>query len=105
MTEDFVGEVSEGMPLAVGGRHEGPEAMLREVWGAVFAAYDVSVDAERYLPCGESTVVALGRYRGVERATGRPLDARFAHVLAIREGRVSRLEQITDTGARTGARG
>ena len=33
MTSDFVGEVSAGMPLGVGGQHDGSEAMLREVWG------------------------------------------------------------------------
>jgi uncharacterized protein len=97
MTDDFVGEVSDGMPLAVGGRHDGPEAMLRDVWGRIFAAYDVSIDVDRLLPSGDDVVVALGRYRGCERATTRPLDARFAHVLTVREDRVSSLEQITDT--------
>jgi ketosteroid isomerase-like protein len=29
--------------------------------------------------------------------TGRPLDAAFAHVLSIRNGRVASLVQITDT--------
>jgi uncharacterized protein len=103
MTDDFVGDVSEGMPLTVGGRHDGREAMLHEVWGPVFAAYDVSVDVERLLPSTDDVVVAIGRYRGRERATARPVDARFAHVLTVREDRVSALEQITDTGRWTGA--
>lgn len=102
LTEDFAGQVSAGMPLAVGGRHDGREAMLREVWGPVFAAYDLSVEAERYLASGEETVVVLGHYRGIERATARRVDARFAHVLTVRDGRVGALEQITDTRAWTG---
>ena len=32
MSDDFVGRVSAGMPLEVGGRHDGPEAMLHEGW-------------------------------------------------------------------------
>jgi 2-(1,2-epoxy-1,2-dihydrophenyl)acetyl-CoA isomerase len=95
----FVGEASDGMPLGVGGRHEGGEAMLREVWGPILRAYDVRVDAEQYLPCADAHVVVVGRYRGTERATGRPLDAAFAHVLTVRDDRVASLRQITDTRA------
>jgi ketosteroid isomerase-like protein len=97
MTDDFVGQVSRGMPLGVGGRHEGRDAMLRDCWAQVFAAYDVTVEAERYLPCGPDEVVVLGHYRGSDRQTGEPFEARFAHVLTIRDDLVSGLEQITDT--------
>jgi hypothetical protein len=38
----FVGHVSAGMPRGVGGRHDGPEAMLAEVWLPMFALYDVT---------------------------------------------------------------
>ena len=94
--EDFVGDVSAGMPLGVGGRHEGPEAMLRDVWGPVFAAYDMQVLAEELLPSGDR-VTALVRYRGVERSTGREVEAVFAHVLSVRDDQVSGLVQVTDT--------
>ncbi len=94
--EDFVGDVSAGMPLGVGGRHKGPEAMLRDVWGRVFAAYDLEVLAEELLPSGDR-VTALGRYRGIERATGRSVEAVFAHILAVRDDRVCGLVQVTDT--------
>lgn len=97
MTEDFVGVVSAGMPLGVGGRHEGRDAMLRDVWAQVLTAYDLAVEADRYLVCGPDDVVVLGSYRGAERTTGRPVDARFAHVLTLRDGLVAGLEQITDT--------
>jgi len=97
--EEFIGDVSAGMPLGVGGRHEGPQAMLGDVWGPIFRAYEVSVDVDEYLRAGTDRVVAVGTYRGRERETGRPLDAAFAHVLAIRDGRVSALAQITDTRA------
>lgn len=103
LSDDFVGEVSAGMPLAVGGRHEGPDAMLRDVWGRIFAAYDMHVEVERYLPSGDDAVVVLGAYRGTERATGRPVDARFAHILSVRDDRVTALRQITDTRRWTGS--
>lgn len=94
---EFVGEVSAGMPLGVGGRHEGPEAMLRDVWAQVFAHYEMSVEAEELLPCGGDRVVAIGHYRGTERESGHEVDASFAHVLVISDDRIVALHQITDT--------
>jgi ketosteroid isomerase-like protein len=95
----FLGQVSAGMPLGVGGRHDGPDAMLREVWGRVSAAYDVSPQPERLLPCGDDELVAIGAYRGTARRTGQAVDAAFAHVLRFREGRICELVQITDTAS------
>jgi uncharacterized protein len=97
MHEQFRGTVSEGMPLAVGGRHEGPERMLLDVWAKVFQAYEVVPEVTRYVETGGQDLVAIGRYVGTARGTGRPLDAAFAHVLSIRDGRVASLDQITDT--------
>lgn len=102
LTKDFVGEVSAGMPLGVGGRHEGPEAMLGDVWARVFAVYDLSLEVERYLEAEDGWVVVLGSYVGVERASGRAVKARFAHVLSVREDGIASLEQITDTRRWTG---
>ena len=101
LDESFVGIVSRGMPLEAGGRHDGPEAMLHDVWGRVFAAYDLRVEADELLPAGPGRVVALGSYRGVQRDTGHEVDARFAHVVSVRDGRITRLEQITDTACWT----
>lgn len=95
--QNFVGEVSAGMPLGVGGRHEGPEAMLRDVWAKVFAHYDMAVEARQLLPSGEGRVTAIGSYRGVERQSGHMVDAAFAHVLTVQEDRIVALQQITDT--------
>ena len=97
MDEDFAGKVSDGMPLGLGGRYEGRERMLRDVWAKVFAAYDTTPEVTRYIETGGPEIVAIGRYVGTGRASGRPLDAAFAHVLSIRDGRVASLEQITDT--------
>ena len=97
MDEDFVGHVSDGMPLGVGGRHQGRDRMVQDVWVRVFGAFDTCPRVTRYIETGGAEVVAVGRYVGTARETGRPLDAAFAHVLSIRDGRVASLEQITDT--------
>ncbi len=99
MHPGFVGVVSAGMPLGVGGRHDGRETMLVEVWGPVFSSYDVAPIADELLDSGADRVVALGAYRGTVRATGAPVDAAFAHVLRIEDGKVRELVQITDTAS------
>ena len=98
LSDDFVGVVSAGMPLGVGGRHEGRNAMLQDVWAPVFAAYDVRLDVERYLAAGDEVVV-LGHYRGTPRSGGEQFGARFAHLLTVGADGIVSLEQITDTGS------
>lgn len=49
------------------------------------------------VPSGGDRVTAVGTYRGTARATGEPVEAAFAHILTIRDGRISELRQITDT--------
>lgn len=97
LAEDFVGDVSEGMPLGVGGVHRGREAMLREVWGPVFAAYRIHVELDELHPSGPDRAIAIGHYRGTNRNDGAVVDARFAHVLTIEDDRITALRQITDT--------
>ena len=53
--------------------------------------------AEKLLHSGDDRVTAIGRYRGIERGTGHEVEAAFAHILTIHEGRIVALEQITDT--------
>jgi ketosteroid isomerase-like protein len=99
LSPEFTGVVSAGMPLGVGGRHDGPDAMLVDCWARVFSVYDMTLEVERYLESGPTTVVAIGNYRGTERETSREMDARFAHVLEVSEAGITSLEQITDTNS------
>jgi ketosteroid isomerase-like protein len=55
-----------------------------------------AVVPERFIDGGD-TVVVEGRYRGSMKATGTPVDAQFAHVWLLRDGRVVRFQQYTDT--------
>jgi hypothetical protein len=55
--------------------------------------------AEEYLHTDTDRVVAVGAYRGTVRATGAPLDAAFAHLLRIDDGKIRELVQITDTAS------
>ena len=94
----FTAEVSEGMPLGVGGDIRSPEAMLRDVWGRVAAEYEVAPEPSELVLACDDRVFAIGRYRGHVRGAGADaVDAAFVHVLELRDGRVSFLKQVTDT--------
>ena len=99
LAEDFVGEVSAGMPLGVGGHHDGAEAMLREVWLPVFGTYDVTPVPATVTEAADGTVVVHGWYRGTIRATGQPMEAEFVHVLVVAGDQVTSLRQVTDTAS------
>lgn len=43
------------------------------------------------------TVLVEGRYRATARATGKPFDAQVAHVYDLRDGKIARFQQYTDT--------
>jgi uncharacterized protein len=86
---------NDGFPN--GGRHVGADIVLNDVfarfrtdWSAWQALVTEWVDAG-------DTVVALGEYRGTHKATGRSMSAAFAHVYDVRDGRVTRFRQYTDT--------
>ncbi|MFF4417975.1 nuclear transport factor 2 family protein [Streptosporangium sp. NPDC001559] len=94
---EFVGTVSAGMPLGVGGTHVGPEAMLRDCWAVVFSHLDSVPYAEEQVWPESERAVVFGYYRGAARATGRAHEAAFAHDLRLRDGLIAGLVQITDT--------
>ncbi|WP_370332032.1 nuclear transport factor 2 family protein [Mycolicibacterium hippocampi] len=98
LTEDFEGRVSDGMPDGVGGAHHGRVAMISDVWGRIDARYDLDVEPVEFLAVdGGDRVVVLGRYRGSAREADTGVDAAFAHVIAVRNGQITALHQITDT--------
>lgn len=99
LTEEFEGRVSVGMPHGVGGEHHGRVAMITDVWGRIDAAYDVAVIPREYLPLDaeDGRVVVLGTYRGTARRQPARVDAAFAHVITVKNGQITALQQITDT--------
>lgn len=88
---------AENVAYADRNPYRGPQQVAEGVFGRLMTEWDgFVVDPESLLQDGE-TVVALGRYRGTFRGTGRALDAQFVHVWTLREGRVTRFQQYTDT--------
>jgi 2-(1,2-epoxy-1,2-dihydrophenyl)acetyl-CoA isomerase len=94
---EFVGQIAEGMPFDIGGRHEGPGAMRRNGWGAIARHFVARAEPDRFLDLGDGRLLVTGRYRGHGKQDGAPLDAAFAHLVTFEDGRIRCLEQYTDT--------
>ena len=82
---------------AGGNPYVGPQAVAE----GVFQRLGSDVESFAVVPVniieGGNTVVVEGRYRGKMKATGKIVDAQFAHVWELRNGKVVRFQQYTDT--------
>jgi 2-(1,2-epoxy-1,2-dihydrophenyl)acetyl-CoA isomerase len=94
---EFTGRTAEGMPFGIGGDHDGPAAMRRNGWGAIARHFEARAEPERFLDLADGRLLVTGRYRGRGRQGGAALDAAFAHLIAVDQGRIKSLEQFTDT--------
>ena len=80
-----------------GGTYAGPDAVLHNVIMKLGIEWQTfSVSPEEHVADGD-TVVSLGIYNGVYKATGKKFTAPFAHVWTLRDGKVVRFRQHTDT--------
>ncbi|MGP8120190.1 MAG: enoyl-CoA hydratase-related protein [Xanthobacteraceae bacterium] len=94
---EFTGSTAEGMPFGIGGRHDSPAAMRRNGWGAIARHFEARAEPDRFLDLADGRLLVTGRYRGHGRQGGGNLDAAFAHLIAVDQGRIRALEQYTDT--------
>jgi hypothetical protein len=75
----------------------GPQAVLSGVIARIPQDLDgFAIDVRRIVAAGD-TVLVEARYRGTAKATGKPIDAQVAHVWDLRDGKVVRFQQYTDT--------
>lgn len=88
---------AENFIYADGNPYVGPQAILSGVFGHFATEWDQFRAApEQILDAGD-TVVSLGRYTGTYKATGAAVNAQFVHVFTVREGKIVKFQQYTDT--------
>ena len=83
--------------LPWGGVHRGL-AGAQAFFGRIAQLTDAMPEPHEFIPAGDDVVV-VGRLRGTARATGRPIDLSFAHVVTVRGGRFVRFAAYVDTPA------
>jgi ketosteroid isomerase-like protein len=77
--------------------YRGPQTVLMGVFGRIMNDWDgFTVTPEEVLDAGD-TIVGRGHYAGKYQKTGRSVKAQFAHVFKMRDGKVVKFQQYTDT--------
>jgi hypothetical protein len=88
---------AENFIYADGNPYVGPQAIATGVFQRIVTDVEnFSLRSPRFTDGGD-TVLVEGRYQGKMKATGKPIDAQFAHVWQLRDGKVVRFQQYTDT--------
>jgi ketosteroid isomerase-like protein len=97
MSPDIVWHEAENFALADRSPYVGPDAVFEGVFARLASAWDgFALTIDELLDAGDA-VVALGRYRGTSRATGRAVDAQLAHIWRIEDNKAKGFQQLTDT--------
>ncbi len=85
----------EGFPYR--GTYHGPVAVRDNVFARIGAEWEgFAMTVDEVLDAGDRAV-GIGTYSGVFKATGKPMQARVAHVFRVREGKIVAFEQFADT--------
>lgn len=80
-----------------GGRWRGAEQVFENVFQPLqerWTGFGTQIDE---IHSDGNTVVALGKYVGTFNATGHSIEVGVAHVYRVEDGKVTRLDQYTDT--------
>lgn len=97
MSPEMEWNEAENFPYADGNPYRGPDAILAGVFARLGSEWDgFAAMPDEFLDAGD-TVVVLGRYRAACKATGKTLDAQFAHVWRVGDGKAVAFQQYTDT--------
>lgn len=96
LADDVEVVATPGLPAGLGGTWKGSRTVRGEFWGRIAREFSVTADVDDVAMVEDGRVLVLGTYRS--RSSDRPLvEAAFAHVLHIVDGRLHRLVQITDS--------
>lgn len=72
-------------------------AVADGVFGRLLADWkDYEATASEFFEAGD-VIVALGRSKGTNLASGKPLDAQFAHIWRLKDGKIIGFQQFIDT--------
>ena len=88
---------ADNFPYSDRSPYIGPQAVLEGVFmrlGEDWAEF--SVMPEQMIDA-EGSVIVLGHHHGRYKETGKELHAQFAHVWGVKDGRVVRFQEFTDT--------
>ena len=93
--EDIEWTEAEGFPY--GGVYRGGGEILENVFMKIATEWEgFSVVPDEFLDAGDA-IVALGHYSGKYNQTGKSMRVPFAHVWQLRDAKIAKFVQYTDT--------
>ena len=95
LSPDIAWTEAEGFPYA--GTYHGPNSVLTNVFMRLGSEWDGFAAVPEEFIDGGDTVVALGKYSGTYKATGKSFQATFAHIWKLQDGKAIRFIQYIDT--------
>lgn len=97
MSPDIVWREAENFPYADNSPYHGPDAIAGGVFARCVGEWDGFGLAMNDLIDGGDRVVALGRYTGAYKGTGRRMNPQAVHVWTLKDGKVVEFQQFIDT--------
>lgn len=97
MGPDIVWNEAENFPYADNNPYHGPQAVAAGVFARCVSEWEGFAVAMDDLIDGGDRVVALGRYNGVAKNTGRPMNPQAVHVWTLEDGKAIAFQQYIDT--------
>lgn len=95
LAPDAVWTEAAGFPYA--GTYMGPQAIMSHVFQRLATEWvDYQARVHTYLADGDK-VAAFGVYAGTYRATGKAMQASFAHLYRLEHGRIVSMQQYVDS--------
>lgn len=97
MDPEIVWNEAENFPYADRNPYIGPTAVLEGVFARLGSEWEsFRLSPEEILDAGD-TVVSYGRYEAVYKKTGTKVSAQFVHIWRLRDGKLLKYQQYTDT--------
>ena len=97
LSPDIAWNEAENHPYDDGNPYVGPDAVAAGVFARLGRDWDgFAVTMDEILDAGDA-VVALGRYQGTCKATGKPIKAQVVHVWRVADGKLAAFQQYVDT--------
>ena len=97
MSPDIVWNEADDFPYADRNPYVGPVAVAEGVFGRIAEEWDgFAVEVDEILDAGD-TIVALGRYVGTFKATGKPQNTQLVHVWRLKDGQAIGFQQYANT--------
>lgn len=97
MADEIVWNEAENYPYSDRNPYVGPQAVLMGVFARIGADWENFAAVSDEIIDGGDTIVSLGHYSGVFKATGKPMRAQFAHVFKVKAGKIAAFQQYADT--------